>query len=64
MPSGTEIYIKRKGNHNEDNKVAVYPNYESPNIVFATTHDRYEVSFADLVSFSIANVVTIFTTTK
>jgi hypothetical protein len=58
------LYIKGKGNHGEDNNVAVYPNHESPNIVFATTHDRYEARFADLVSFSIANVVTIFTTTK
>lgn len=44
--------------------MAVYLNYKSPNIIYATTHDSHEASFADLVSFSIANVVTIFTTTK
>ena len=58
------IYQKNKGNHKGDNKVAVYPNYESPNIVFATIHDRYEANLADLVSFSIANIVTNITTTK
>jgi hypothetical protein len=44
--------------------VAVYLNYKSPNIVFATTYDNHEASSVDLVSFSIANVVTKITTTK
>lgn len=59
-----EHVYKKKGNYKRGNNVAVYLNYKSPNIIFATTHDSHEASFADLVSFSIANVVTIFTTTK